>query len=183
MNSRIRTIVLYRGNVDTSNCSQQQQPSRHPLGFSIVGGIDSPRGPMGIFVKTVFADGLAAKSGLVCKGDEILSVNGVELSGKTHSEALQIFKKNTKIDVTLCIRRNIPNSSKQNRILDCTERTFTNQKLTIANGKYEGAKKCTADGSLIAATTTSASTACRRSGILMVQSQQQKMHGSLSAVS
>ncbi|VDM09899.1 unnamed protein product [Wuchereria bancrofti] len=152
-----------------------------------------------------------------------MSVNGVELSGKTHSEALQIFKKNTKIDVTLCIRRNIPNSSKQNRILDCTERTFTNQKLTycilrilpkfdinstsskwstkvqkmfssflihplfvyfrIANGKYEGAKKCTADGSLIAATTTSASTACRRSGILMVQSQQQKMHGSLSAVS
>uniref|UniRef100_A0A915PZW9 PDZ domain-containing protein n=1 Tax=Setaria digitata TaxID=48799 RepID=A0A915PZW9_9BILA len=103
MNSRIRTIVLYRGVAEApkpSSCSRQQQPSRHPLGFSIVGGTDSPRGPMGIFVKTVFANGLAAKSGLVCKGDEILSVNGVELSGKTHAEALQIFKRSAKVDVS-----------------------------------------------------------------------------------
>lgn len=74
MNSRIRTIVLYRGTVNTmkpsSSSHSQQRPSRHPLGFSIVGGIDSPRGPMGIFVKTVFANGLAAKSGLICKGNE-----------------------------------------------------------------------------------------------------------------
>ncbi|VDK69376.1 unnamed protein product [Onchocerca ochengi] len=175
MNSRIRTIVLYRGSADTSkssSSSQQQQPSRHPLGFSIVGGIDSPRGPMGIFVKTVFADGLAAKSGLICKGDEILSVNGVELSGKTHAESLQIFKRSAKIDVTLCIRRNIPNSPKQTRIFDCAERAFTDQKLTIASDKCQGTKKCIAHASRNAACLR-----CR----LLIRSQQRKMHASPTA--
>ncbi|KAM3721313.1 Pro-interleukin-16 [Dirofilaria immitis] len=182
MNSRIWTIVLYRGNANTSkssNCSQQQQqPSRHPLGFSIVGGIDSPRGPMGIFVKTVFPDGLAAKSGLICKGDEILSVNGVELNGKTHAESLQIFKKSAKVDVTLCIRRNIPNSPKKTRILDCAERAFTNKKLTILDDKCQDAKKCIAHA--LSAVTTLRSASCLRCRIL-VQSQQRKMHASLTA--
>lgn len=115
MNSRIRTIVLYRGTESPANPRQTtgQAGTRHPLGFSIVGGTDSPRGPMGIFVKTVFADGLAAKSGLICKGDEILSVNDTELVGKTHAEALQIFKRYSKVDVTLCIRRSVPNTTAQ----------------------------------------------------------------------
>jgi hypothetical protein len=69
-----RTVVLSKGNTG--------------LGFNIVGGEDGE----GIFVSFILAGGPADLSGELRRGDQILSVNGINLRSATHEEAAQALK-------------------------------------------------------------------------------------------
>lgn len=88
--------------------SEQQQTivlekSSKRLGFTIVGGVDSARGKMGIYVKSVLLEGRAA--GELRPGDEILAVNGTALQGATHAVALQKIRSAKRGKMVLRVNR------------------------------------------------------------------------------
>ncbi|KAK3856235.1 hypothetical protein Pcinc_037432 [Petrolisthes cinctipes] len=81
---------------------------RKGLGFSIVGGRDSPKGNIGIFIKTIFPNGQAIDEGTLKEGDEIFAVNGESLAGASHAEAIAMFKSIRSGKVVLHVGRRAP---------------------------------------------------------------------------
>ncbi|KAL1493315.1 hypothetical protein ABEB36_011393 [Hypothenemus hampei] len=85
------------------------------LGFTIVGGRDSPKGALGIFIKTIMVNGQAAEDGRLKAGDEILAVNGQVCHDISHADAVLLFKsvKSGPITLHICRRkRSSRNSAK-----------------------------------------------------------------------
>lgn len=83
------------------------------LGFSIVGGSDSTKGSMGIFVKDIMIGGQAADEGTLRVGDEILAINGLPMNGLTHAKALQAFKAAKPGDLIIHVGRRDPTHNKR----------------------------------------------------------------------
>ncbi|XP_054982129.1 protein scribble homolog isoform X1 [Sorex araneus] len=82
-----------------------------PLGLSIVGGSDHSSHPFGVqepgvFISKVLPRGLAARSGLRV-GDRILAVNGQDVRGATHQEAVGALLRPC-LELVLLVRRDPP---------------------------------------------------------------------------
>ncbi|XP_017763961.1 PREDICTED: uncharacterized protein LOC108553533 [Eufriesea mexicana] len=95
------------------------------LGFSIVGGSDSNKGSMGIFVKDIMAGGQAAEEGTLKVGDEILAINGISMDGLTHAKALQSFKAAKAGKMVLHVGRRDPTHKRyiiQSKSYDCLDK-------------------------------------------------------------
>lgn len=63
------------------------------LGFSLEGGKDSPFGDRPMTIKKIFSGGAADKNGTLKVGDEIMSVNSVDVTRMTRLEAWNFMKK------------------------------------------------------------------------------------------
>jgi hypothetical protein len=58
------------------HCFQfEKGPGKKGLGFSVVGGIDSPKGSMGIFIKTIFPVGQAIEQRSLKEGEITFEIN------------------------------------------------------------------------------------------------------------
>jgi len=88
----------------------EKGPGHKSLGFSIVGGKDSPKGSMGIYVKTIFPNGQAL--GILIEGDEIFSINGTTVSDLTHTETISMFKEVKQGSIVVTIGRRVPAKKK-----------------------------------------------------------------------
>ncbi|XP_075745804.1 uncharacterized protein LOC119174215 isoform X2 [Rhipicephalus microplus] len=96
-NSELLTVTFVKG------------PGRGALGFSVVGGRDSPRGALGIYVRRIFAGGQA--EGLLREGDQLLSLNGEPFEGLSHAEAIAAFKRVRQGELVLRVARRPPKNS------------------------------------------------------------------------
>ena len=94
--SGLRQLILNKLNVVCSPVEVDITLTRdgtESLGFSLVGGVNSSKGNSPIYVRSIAPGGVAFEDGRLQKGDEIMKINGISLSGMCRDEVVDIIKK------------------------------------------------------------------------------------------
>lgn len=133
----VRQLVENTNNEDSSFCTlprrprssvyslytfvYEKGPGKKSLGFTIVGGKDSPRGAMGIFIKSILENGQAADDGRLKEGDEVLAVNGQVCHDMSHAEAVALFKNIKCGPVALHVSRRIKSAKNASKAKSCMD--------------------------------------------------------------
>ncbi|XP_067209237.1 uncharacterized protein bbg isoform X2 [Linepithema humile] len=81
------------------------------LGFSLEGGRDSPLGDRPLIIKKIFTGGAAEKTGALKAGDQLLEVNGNDVTRMSRIEAWSLMKKLHDGEVNLLVRHPATKSS------------------------------------------------------------------------
>lgn len=108
------------------------------LGFSIAGGVDLEQ--KSVTVHRVFTKGVASLEGSIQRGDSILCINGTNLEGKTHGEALScLHQARLSTQAVVVIRR-----GKDSDLSVSDRNDVTSQPRSVFS-----AKKCVEPGAVV----------------------------------
>ncbi|KJE96822.1 veli-PA [Capsaspora owczarzaki ATCC 30864] len=94
------------------------------LGFNIMGGAEQN---CPIFISRIAENGVAFKDGNLKRGDQLQSVNGIDVTKATHERAVEILKSSVG-SVTLTVKFNL-------QMLEELERMFAEKRESIKNPK------------------------------------------------
>nr|XP_032834434.1 discs large homolog 1-like protein isoform X2 [Petromyzon marinus] len=118
----LRKVVLHKGSTG--------------LGFNIVGGEDGE----GIFISFILAGGPADLSGELRRGDQIVSVNGVDLRGATHEQAAAALKGAGQVVTIIAQYKPEEYSHFEAKIHDLREQMM-NSSLSTGSGSLKTSQK------------------------------------------
>ncbi|XP_060722766.1 E3 ubiquitin-protein ligase LNX isoform X2 [Tachysurus vachellii] len=65
------------------------------LGMTVAGGMNSRGWDLPVYITNIDPNGVVSREGSICKGDILLNVNGVDLTGVTRGEAVANLKNTT----------------------------------------------------------------------------------------